>query len=280
MTEMPKITTKKKESKKDQVIEELFKICKRKNNFVFHNDLVKDVCKKIGFGNPFDVTKLDNKTKLPEILVEHDYGVIHIGSGKHKFIKVIDKVFHDFEKIQKTIDWSYKKSLLNQYNSSESNILSVANNQRILHHFLFGQDTEFDDVDITKRPKTYFPHRTKTSFEYNFGKDAKLEMKNIQIEVDLTIEFQGTIGVFEGKNGKPDTFSIYQIYHPFLYYYNANKKTELKGKIKEIYCVYVVREKTKTHDTIKLWAYTFSNPLDITSIKFIKSAAYNLINQN
>lgn len=277
---MPKVKIKKKESKKDQVIEELFKICKRKNNFVFHNDLVKDVCKKVGFGNPFDVTKLDNKTKLPDILVKNDYAIIHIGSGKHKFINGIDKVFHDFEKIQKTIDWPYKKSLLNQYNSSESNILSVANNQRILHHFLFGQDTEFDDVDITKRPKTYFPHRTKTSFEYNFGKDTLLEMKNIQIEVDLTIEFQGTIGVFEGKNGKPDTFSIYQIYHPFLYYYNANKKTELKGKIKQIYCVYVVREKTKTHDTIKLWAYTFSNPLDITSIKFIKSAAYNLINQN
>jgi len=117
-------------------------------------------------------------------------------------------------------------------------------------------------------------------FEYNFGKGTKLVLKNIQIEVDLTIEFQGTIGVFEGKNGKPDTFSIYQIYHPFLYYFNANKKTELKGKIKEIYCVYVVREKSKTHDTIKLWAYTFSNPLDITTIKFIKSASYKMINQN
>lgn len=269
----------KRESKKDQVIKELFKICQKKGSFEFHNDLVKDVCKKIGFGNPFDVTKLDNKTKLPGILVKNNYAIIHIGSGSHKFIKGIDKVFHDFEPIQKTIDWTYKKSLLNQYNSSESNILSVANNQRILHHFLFGQDTEFDDVDIAKRPKTYFPHRTKTSFEYNFGKKTKLKLKNIQIEVDLTIEFQGNIGVFEGKNGKPDTFSIYQIYHPFLYYYNANKKTELKGKIKNIYCVYVVREKSKTHDIIKLWAYTFSNPLDITSIKFIKSASYKLINQ-
>mgnify|MGYP001575731998 FL=1 len=278
---MTKKKTKKiKESKKDQVIKELFKICKRKDNFIFHNNLVKDVCKKIGFGNPFDVTKLDNKTKLPDILVKNDYAIIHTGSGKHKFIKGIDKVFHDFEPIQKNIDWQYKRSLLNQYNSSESNILSVANNQRILHHFLFGQDSEFDNVDIVKRPKTYFPHRTKTSFEYNFGKNIKLEMKNIQIEVDLTIEFQGTIGVFEGKNGKPDTFSIYQIYHPFLYYFNANKKTELKGKIKEIYCVYVVREKSKTHDTIKLWAYTFSNPLDITSIKFIKSTAYKLMQQN
>lgn len=267
-------------SKKNQVIEELFKICNKKNNFEFHNDLVKDVCKKVGFGNPFDVTKLDNKTKLPDILVKNDCAIIHIGSGFHKFIKGINKVFHDFEPIQKTIDWNYKKSLLNQYNSSESNILSVANNQRILQHFLFEQDTEFEDVDIIKRPKTYFPHRTKTSFEYNFGNDVKLEMKNIQIEVDLTIEFQGTIGVFEGKNGKPNSFSIYQIYHPFLYYYNANKKTELKGKIKNVFCVYVVREKTKTHDTIKLWAYTFKNPFDITSIKFIKSCSYKLINQN
>jgi len=114
-----------------------------------------------------------------------------------------------------------------------------------LHHFLFGKDTEFDDVDILKRPKTYFPHRTKTSFEYYFGKGTKIELKNIQIEVDLTIEFQGNIGVFEGKNGKPDSFSIYQVYHSFLYYYNANKQNELKSKFKNIYSVYVVVKKEK-----------------------------------
>ncbi|MDR1653837.1 MAG: hypothetical protein LBS01_09390 [Prevotellaceae bacterium] len=266
-------------NKKHQVIEKLFRICSKRNDFEFHNDLVKDVSKKFGFGNPFDVTKLDNKAKLPEILLENDFAIIHVGSGKHKFIKGIDRVFHDFEPIQEKIKWKYKQSLLNQYNTSESNILSVANNQRILHHFLFGQDTEFDDADILKRPKTYFPHRTKTTFEYSFG-NTKIELKNIQIEIDLTIEFQGNIGVFEGKNGKPDSFSIYQIYHPFLYYFNANKNTELKGKIKNIFGVYVVREKGKENDTLKLWAYTFENPLDITTIKFIKSAAYKLVNIN
>jgi hypothetical protein len=242
--------------------------------------LVKEISKNIGFGNPFDATKLDNKAKLPESLQKKDYALIHLGNGKHKFIKGINKVYHEFEPIQKQIEWEYKKSLLNQYNTSESNILSVANNQRILHHFIFGKDTEFDDVDILKRPKTYFPHRTKTSFEYYFGKNTKMELKNIQIEVDLTIEFQGTISVFEGKNGKPDSFSIYQIYHPFLYYYNANKEKDLKGKIKKIICVYVVCEKGKQYDTLKLWAYTFSNPLDITTIKLIKSAAYKLIRVN
>ncbi len=265
--------------KKNRVIEELFEICKKNNNYVFHNNLVKDVCKKIGFGNPFDVTKIDNKTKLPDILVKNDYAIIHRGSGNHQFIKGIKKVFHDFEPIQKKVNWNYKKSLLNQYNSSESNILSVANNQRILHHFLFNQDREFENADIINRPKTYFPHRTKTSFRYSFGKEAMVEFNKIQIEVDLTIELQGVVGVFEGKNGKPDNFSIYQIYHPFLYYFNANLQNELKGKIKDVFCVYVVREKSKTGDVLKLWAYTFKKPLDITSITFMKSAEYKLINQ-
>ena len=269
----------KTKSKKDQVIEQLFKFCKQQNNFVFHNDIVKEFSEKVGWGNPFDATKLDNKTKLPNILIENDYAIIHLGNGFHKFIKGINKVYHDFESIQNQIDWKYKKSLLNQYNTSESNILSVANNQRILHHFLFGEDKEFDNVDVLKRPKTYFPHRTKTTFEYYFGKE-RIELEKIQIEVDLTIEYQGNIGIFECKNGKPDSFNIYQIYHPFLYYYNANKQIELKGKIKNIFCVYVVRQKCKENDIIKLWAYTFENPLDITTIKFIKSVSYKLININ
>lgn len=44
-------------NKKSQVIDELFKTCLKQNNFEFHNDLVKDISKKFGFGNPFDVTK-------------------------------------------------------------------------------------------------------------------------------------------------------------------------------------------------------------------------------
>ena len=266
--------------KKNQVITELFRVCRRKNNYIFHNDLVKNICKKVGFGNPFDVTKLDNIKKFPEILIKNNYAILHKGQGKHQFIKGIDKVFHKFEPIQKKIDWKYKKSLLNQYNSSESNILSVANNQRILHHFIFNQDREFEDIDIEKRPKTYFPHRTKTSLEYFVGKGIKLQLDSIQIEIDLTIEFQGIIGIFEGKNGRPENFSIYQLYHPFLYYFNANRKTELKGKIKNIFCVYVLREKSKCGDLLKLWAYTFKKPLDITSIVFIKSAEYKLITQS
>lgn len=75
---------------------------------VFYNNLVKDICRKVGFGNPFDVTKLDNKAKLPQILLDNDLAIIHLGGGNHQFIKGIDKIFHDFEPIQ-AIEWQYKK---------------------------------------------------------------------------------------------------------------------------------------------------------------------------
>jgi hypothetical protein len=62
-----------------------------------------------------------------------------------------------------------------------------------------------------------------------------------------------------------------------LYYYNANKSEEINGRIKEIVCVYVVHRKEKEVNTLKLWAYTFTNPFDMTSIKLLKSAEYRLI---
>lgn len=99
--------------------------------------------------------------------------------------------------------------MLNEYNDSESNILSVANNQRILHHFLFEADLEFENLDIENRPKTYFPHCTKATLHYYFD-TQEITAINQQIEIDLTLEFQGIIGIFEAKNGSPSDFNIYQ----------------------------------------------------------------------
>ncbi|RAX52486.1 hypothetical protein CCY99_07350 [Helicobacter sp. 16-1353] len=247
-------------------MESLLKHCTKNNIFIFHNDLVKEIAKKHGFGNPFDVTKLDSSDKLPESFKKQNYCILHLGSGNHQFIKGINKLYHTFEPTQDSIKWQYKKSLLNEYNDSESNILSVANNQRILHHFLFGDDLEFANLSIENRPKTYFPHRTKTTLNYYVG-TQKILANNQQIEIDLTLEFNGIIGIFEAKNGTPTDFNIYQIYHPFLYYYNSNLA------FKQIICVYLVRNK----NSLKLWAYTFDKPLHIDSLRFLKSCEYELI---
>ncbi len=254
-----------KVNKKHLVLCDLYKHCKASGNFVFHNDLVKEISKKHKFGNPFDATKLDCSDKLPPYFKDNDIALLHLGGGNHKFIKGIDKLYHAFEPIQESLKWSYKKSLLNEYNDSESNILSVANNQRILHDFVFGEDLDFSTLSIDKRPKTYFPHRTKSTLHYYFEGESIIT-QNQQIEIDLTLEFNGIINIFEAKNGEPKDFNIYQIYHPFLYYHNS------KLPIKEIICVYLVRKE----NSLKLYAYTFNKPLHLDSIQFIKSKEYIL----
>lgn len=51
---------------KQDVVTEIFKFCRDRGDFVFANTLVKQVCKKYGFGNPFDATKLDDTSRFPQ----------------------------------------------------------------------------------------------------------------------------------------------------------------------------------------------------------------------
>lgn len=263
--------------KKQEVLTALFNICEKSGDYKFHNKLVKELCLQIGFGNPFEVTKIDSRKILPEFLQENDVGVLHLGKGYHQFVKGLDLLFYEFEPVQTEIDWQYRRSLLNEYNTSEANALSVANNQRILHHFVFGEDLEFENLEISQRPKTYFPHRTKANLIYQVGETTQLELESVQIEIDLTIEFRGLIVVFEAKNGNPKNFSVYQLYHPFLYYYNAKQKPEMNDKIKEIVCIYMTKQKIKGVTKLRFWKYVFENPNSISSIKLLQSVCYNLI---
>ena len=255
-------------NKKQKVLSEIYRICLKQNDFVFDNDLVKKSCKKHKFGNPFDATKLDSTEKLPKIMLKNDVFIMHIGSGKHKFVKGISKGYHAFEKIDKKniIQWQYRKSILNEYDTSESNILSVASNQKIIHDFLY--------QDIVAFPKVYNARRTKTSFDYKVGKE-KIEMNNLQMEIDLTMEYAGLVTVFEGKNNFPKDFAIYQIYHPFLYFSKLKKGNKLP--IKQISTCYILRKKINNKSILRLYNYTFKNENDISSIKLLKFAEYHLI---
>jgi len=144
---------------KQDVITDIFNLCKKRKDFVFDNVLVKEVCKKRGFGNPFDATKLDDTSKFPQILLDEDYFILHLGEGRHRFVKGISNGFHIFEKIdnKRTFDWKYRKSILNEFDTSESNILSVANNQRAIFDFLY--------KDIVASPKVYNAKWTKMEIE-------------------------------------------------------------------------------------------------------------------
>ena len=253
---------------KQDVIAEIFEICKKKGDFVFNNEMVKSICKKFDFANPFDATKLDDTSKFPKVLTEEDYFILHLGNGMHKFVKGIKNGFHIFEEVKKDkiFDWKYRKSILNELDTSESNILSVASNQRIIHDFLY--------EDIVASPKVYNARRTKMNMSYNVGKE-KIEAVNLQMEIDLTMELHGVVTIFEGKNGFPEDFAIYQLFHPFKYYSMLKKENKLK--VEMITCCYILRKMDKGSSILRLYNYTFEDENNMSSIKLLKNAQYNLI---
>jgi hypothetical protein len=117
-------------------------------------------------------------------------------------------------------------------------------------------------------------HLNLLTFNFLIGKE-KIEANNLQMEIDLTTEYNGIVTVFEGKNNFPKDFAVYQLFFPFYYYYTLKKSNKLD--IKEINCCYVLRKKEKEQSKIRIYQYTFEKPNDMSSIKLLKSAQYNLI---
>ena len=254
-------------SKKKLVLSDIFSQCVKSNQFEFDNELVKEISKKHKFKNPFDATKVDNLSVLPEDILNEGYCVIHLGKGRHKFIKAQNHCFHVFEEIpNEEVPWKYRKSALNETDSSESNILSVGFNQRIVHDFLYD--------DIVAGPKMYGSRRAKVTTSYNIGSQV-IKVETLQFEIDLTTEYQGVVTVFEGKNKFPENFAVYQLFHPFVYFNNLRKKGKIK--VDKINCCYLLRDTENGNSVIRLYLYTFDKPNDMASIKLLKCEQYRLI---
>ncbi len=254
--------------KKQQVISRLFGICRQRGDFTFDNTLVKSVCRQIGFGNAFDVTKIDSLAVLPDDVRQAGYFIVHLGEGRHRFVEGIGIGYHSFEPIDETerILWKYRRSLLNELDTRESNILSVASNQRVLHDFLYD--------DIVASPKAYNARRTKLRFGYWIGSE-RIEAVNLQMEIDFTFEYQGVVTVMEGKNGFPPNFAVYQLFHPFRYYVEINRKRDLG--IREITGCYILRLREDGDSVLRLYNYTFEDPEQMASIRLLKKAEYQLV---
>ena len=249
-------------SKKQTVIARLYDDCKARGNFVFDNDEVKTVCADVGFGNPFDATKIDNSSGLPDSLVADDMFVVHLGRGRHQFVYGISSGYHGFEPIpdDRRYQWPYRRSILNNINTSESNILSVGYNQRIIHDFLY--------EDIAASPKVYGSNRTHIPLDYLIGGDA-ISVTRVQVEIDFTLEHLGAITVFEAKNGEPADFNVFQLFNPYRYYRRATESSPVTS----INCCYLLRQDNR----LRLYLYSFEDPQNPGSIRLERNAEYTLV---
>lgn len=255
------------QNRKHQVLTRLYETCVDRGNLAFNNTEVRAICDAVGFSNQFDVTKVDNSTGLPDQFVEDDVFIVHLGRdlqgrGHHQFASGIANGYHHFEDIpdERKYQWRYRRSILNSINTSESNILSVAYNQRILHDFLYD--------DIAASPKVYGSNRTQISFQYRIG-NTDVNASRLQVEIDFTMEYLGAITIFEAKNGEPADFNIFQLFNPFRYYLQATANL----KVESIQCCYLLRQ----GDRLRLYLYSFDDADNPGSIQLQRNAEYTLV---
>ncbi len=263
----------KKQGLKKQVLIKLLEQYYLQGKFEFNNEDIQKIAKKHKFKNAFDVTKIDNISILPQEYIANDVFIAHIGKGKHKFINGINKAYHYFEKMEddEIKEWSYKPSLLNESNSSEANIVSLAYNQKIIKDFLCEENCK---ENMESEPLRYDPGRTKYTGEYFIGNDQVIATQ-VQMELDSHAERNGTVDIFEAKNSEADNFSIYQLFLPFLHF----TKLQAEGvAIKKIRCNFLLRQTSEDKQTIiKLYQYSFTRPKDMSSIELLQKKQYNLV---
>ena len=232
---------------------------------VFNNQNVKDACEKVGFGNPFDATKIDKLDSLPNSMREQDCFVIHLGGGKHKFLKGLESAYVKLPAV-KVRKFSYKKSLLNETDTSESNVLFACLNAGLLQSFIYG--------NRKLKPRVYGSRRTTFTGSYKIGKQ-RVKTENVQMEMDMILEHEGAVTIVEAKNGKPSNLAAYQLFMPFMYY-NQLESTHNLG-IRSVKCCYITRTTNKGNSLLFAYLCDFTDTNNMASAKIIKSEGYELV---
>ena len=254
--------TNQSQSKKQIVITNLYEMCLARGDMAFSNAEVREICTRVGFGNPFDATKIDNSSGLPDRLADDDVFIIHLGRGRHQFVTGIANGYHEFEEMpaERRYQWGYRRSILNNINTSESNILSVCYNQRIIHDFLY--------KDIAASPKVYSSNRTQIPLQYRIG-DTEINASRVQVEIDFTLEHLGIVTIFEAKNGESQDFNVFQLFNPFRYYLRATTGLAVES----INCCYLLRQENR----LRLYLYSFAESDNPGSIRLQQNAEYTLV---
>jgi hypothetical protein len=250
-------------------------VAKGDKTLTFDNQLVKDMTGD-KLSNQFDVTKVDTSAKIPDDLLEKDLFIVHLGGGDHRFVKGIQYGYHKFEPVpeSKIYPWEYVPSVLDWTDESEAGVLSLAFNQQIIQHFLFG--------DRTVPLRIHIPRRTRgnvlNSFRYSID-GAVVDVNNLQIEMDFIVEKNGNLAVGEAKFSSkvgffPEDFAVAQVYLPYRRLLKLRDQKNWKTSAR---CMFVVQYRpTKDQAAIRIYEYDFVNSDDMATIKMLKNAEYRL----
>lgn len=254
------------ESKKRKSIDILFnKLCKKTPKtkvIVFTNKELKTVTQNTKFMNQFDATKFDSSDLLPESLKQNGYFIVHLGKGKHAFVK--GEGYHKFENITNIKNIEISKGIIDNIGNSEAGAVSFIYNEGIIQDFIGVKDL-----------KVHTARRSKVSFSFTVN-GSKLHADKQQIEIDGIFEMKdGMIITIEAKNVKHEDFEIRQLFS-IKKYFDMLMENGITPKNTNLRLLFLVRLRNKEQNLCRLYEYKFTDNEDINSIRFIQAVEYNV----
>jgi len=229
----------------------------------FTNTELKRVTQDTKFMNQFDATKFDSSELLPETLKKNGFFIVHLGKGKHAFVK--GKGYHEFEKIKIIKNNKVGKGIIDGVGSSEAGAVSFIYNEGIIQDFL----------GITTL-KVHTARRSKVSFSFKVN-GSKLFADKQQIEIDGIFETQtGMIVTVEAKNVEHKDFEIRQLFSIKKYFDMLLSEGRL-SKDTNLRLLFLVRLRDKEQNLCRLYEYQFTDDEDLNSISFIQAVEYQII---
>jgi len=238
--------------------------------------------KNLNKPNPSNWIPIYKKEDLPSFLIENNLTPIRSGAGQFFFYK--GNIFLDLTKIEfKNIDSSKIKdiedfiplSLQVDFQKNENAYLNKAMAIGIINHFLNRTDLKVLNQKIYNQNGSRLLYgqfgKVKTTFDMIFKttKNCKLIKSGFQFEMDLVLESEDEIYIFEAKSNSQytKTFSLLQLYYPLVY---LQFITTYRKKIRTIFIDITIQNNKEIY---RLVEFDFKQN-NIDEYKILKSHKY------
>ncbi len=207
------------------------------------------------------MAKADSRKDLPEIMRDNGYFLLPVTNGSYAIVR--GEGFHDLESPAEPIE--FKSRIRFNLSTTSRNTSEM---QYLDYCFASGLMEE-----VVNRGVLYSSIRGRErSGEFSFRvNSSEIHVNGAQIEVDLGLEGEDCIVLFEAKARNMEDFIIRQLYYPYRRFHNLNTE-------KVVIPVFFTYDAAT--EAYSFWIYEFTNLTDYNSLKLIKRLSYKIVTHN
>lgn len=236
--------------------------------------------KLLNKSKPANWIPLYKKEDLSDYLIKNNLMPIRCGQGEFFFFK--GNIFFDLDKVEflninlenlTQID-TFIPLTLRDFHKNENAYLNKALAIGIINNFIDSANVTVFQQQLNYKRLLYGQFgKIKTNFDLEFKTTfgTKKINKGFQFEIDLVLENEDEIIIFEAKQGLKSrkNFTLLQLYYPLIY---LNMITNNKKKIRTIFIDIISNDTNK--EIYKLVEFSFKD-FEFDNYQVIKSCQYN-----